>query len=254
MLKPVRNELMHAHIPSGRRLYVIGDIHGCADLLDQLLDRIKADVSEQANAEIAYIFLGDYIDRGPASKDVIQRLLTLSEKQQVICLKGNHEAFLLEFLSTPALLRDWSRFGALPTLMSYGLRPPMQASFEQCEEIASALQKAMPPEHRAFLQALNVSLTIGDFFFVHAGVRPHVALDGQSEEDLLWIRQDFLLHGSAFEKVIVHGHSPVLEPEVLPNRINIDTGAFATRRLTCLVLEGNMMRFIATTEVDAGKI
>jgi serine/threonine protein phosphatase 1 len=240
------NDLARAHIPAGFRLYVVGDIHGRADLLENVLGRIEADASQKSGAEILYVFLGDYVDRGPASKDVIQRLLALSEERRVVCLKGNHEAFLLDFLSTPAILRDWSRFGGLSTLMSYGLRPPMQPSKDDCMEIASSLRNAMPQAHLAFFQNLHVSLTFGDFFFVHAGVRPHVALEAQSEDDLLWIREDFLLHEKAFEKVIVHGHSPVLEPEVRTNRINIDTGAYATGRLTCLVLEDTMVRFIGS--------
>ena len=246
MPDPFMNDLTRAYIPPGFRLYVIGDIHGRADLLERLLGRIEADVSQRPGAEILYVFLGDYVDRGPASKDVIERLLTLSEERRVVCLKGNHEAFLLDFLSTPAILRDWSRFGGLTTLMSYGLRPTMQPSRDECTEIASSLQSAMPQAHLAFFQDLHVSLTFGDFFFVHAGVRPHVALDAQSEADLLWIREDFLLHEETFEKIVVHGHTPVFEPEVRTNRINIDTGAYATGRLTCLVLEDNAVRFIGS--------
>lgn len=244
MSTPVMQDLAQAHIPEGHRLYVIGDIHGRADLLQRLLVRIKADISERAGIEAIYVFLGDYIDRGPASKEVIQTLVTLSEQQHVVCLRGNHEAFLLEFLTRPVLLQHWSRYGALPTLMSYGLRPPMQPGTDECAGIASSLQEAMPRAHLDFLRKLPVSMTFGDFFFVHAGIRPHVALNEQNEDDLLWIREEFLLHRSPFEKVIVHGHSPVLEPEVQTNRINIDTGAYATGRLTCLVIEANEIRFI----------
>lgn len=244
MSTSITQDLTHAHIPEGHRLYVIGDIHGRADLLQRVLARIRTDASERAGVEIIYVFLGDYIDRGPASREVLQTLVALSEQQHVVCLRGNHEAFLLEFLTRPVLLQHWSRYGALPTLMSYGLRPSMQPGADECAEIASSLQKAIPQAHLDFLGKLPVSMTFGDFFFVHAGIRPHVALNEQNEEDLLWIREEFLLHRGAFEKVIVHGHSPVLEPEVLPNRINIDTGAYATGRLTCLVIEANGVRFI----------
>lgn len=231
-------------IPEGWRLYAIGDIHGRMDLLEPLLAQTEEDLANGPEAEVAYVFLGDYIDRGPASSEVIDLILALSAQRRVICLKGNHEAFLLEFFANPNRLLDWGRYGGLNTLMSYGLRPPLQPSFEQCQEIAAALYETMPAAHHEFLQKLHLSLTFGDFFFVHAGARPRIPLDRQSEEDLLWIREDFLLHEAMFEKVIVHGHSPVLAPEVLPNRINIDTGAYATGRLTCLVLEGETMRFI----------
>jgi serine/threonine protein phosphatase 1 len=150
----------------------------------------------------------------------------------------------MEFFADPGSLLEWKRYGALYTLMSYGLRPPAQPKTAQCGEIASELAAAMPKLHVDFLQNLYLCLSFGDYFFVHAGARPHVALEQQSEEDLLWIREDFLLHEDLFEKIIVHGHTPVREPEVFSNRINIDTGAYATGRLSCLVLEGEDRRFL----------
>jgi serine/threonine protein phosphatase 1 len=233
-----------ARIPDGWRAYVIGDIHGCADLLDLLLARIEADLPRGEDPQVLYVFLGDYIDRGPSSSEVIERLIELGKRRRVVCLKGNHEAFLLEFLAAPDTLRNWKRYGALNTLMSYGLRPPVRPKDGECAEIALELAEAMPQAHRDFLHDLYLSLSFGDFFFVHAGARPHIALEQQSEEDLLWIREDFLLHEEMFEKIIVHGHTPVREPEIFANRINIDTGAYATGRLTCLVLEGEDMRFL----------
>jgi serine/threonine protein phosphatase 1 len=193
---------------------------------------------------VLYIFLGDYVDRGPSSMQVIDRLIELGTRHRVVCLKGNHEAFFLEFFSNPVSLRDWKRYGALNTLMSYGLRPPVQPRENQCMEIAGELFAAMPQSHQEFLLDLDLSLSFGDFFFVHAGARPKVALEQQLEEDLLWVREDFLLHEGMFEKMIVHGHTPVREPEIFSNRINIDTGAYATGRLTCLVLEGEDIRFL----------
>jgi serine/threonine protein phosphatase 1 len=226
------------------RVYAVGDIHGRLDLLDPLLARIETDVCRDAGLEILYVFLGDYIDRGPASSGVIERLIAFSADRRTICLKGNHEAFLLDFLANPDVLQNWSRYGGLNTLMSYGLHPPLQPNASQCAKIARELVEAMPEAHRKFLENLPLSLTLGDFFFVHAGVRPNVALERQSEEDMLWIREEFLLHEQSFHKIVVHGHTPVDQPEILENRINIDTGAYATGRLTCLVLEGEDLRFL----------
>ncbi len=231
-------------VPERLRVYAIGDVHGRLDLLDQLFERIEYDVRKGTHFETLYVFLGDYIDRGPDSSGVIERLIAFSSNQRTICLKGNHEAFLLDFFGNPSLLQEWGRYGGLNTLMSYGVRPPLQPDAAQSAEIAAALFRAMPQAHRDFLENLRSSLTLGDFFFVHAGVRPHIALAHQVEEDLLWIREEFLLHEQSFDKMVVHGHSPVRQPEVLDNRINIDTGAYATGRLTCLVLEGEDLRFL----------
>jgi len=231
-------------IPDNLRVYAIGDIHGRLDLLNQLLERIENDVQSCPHPDVLYIFLGDYVDRGPASSGVIDRLIAFGANQHAIYLKGNHEEFLISFFETPHLLQDWSRYGAINTLMSYGLRPPMRPTPEQCTQIAAELYDLMPNAHFNFLQNLYLSLTLGDFFFVHAGVRPQVALEMQSEEDLLWIREEFLSHKERFEKIVVHGHTPVRDPEILDNRINIDTGAFATGRLSCLVLEGGNLRLL----------
>lgn len=242
-MKP-SDQAPRASIPDGWRLYAIGDIHGRADLLDALLARIESDEGRGEKHQTLLVFLGDYIDRGPASNAVVERLIETMTRWKTICLKGNHEAFLLQFFSEPGLLENWARYGALNTLMSYGLRPPLQPKGAQCAEIAVELREAMPRPHQQFLKKLDLSLSFGDFFFVHAGARPRIALDAQKEDDLLWIREEFLEHEGMFEKIIVHGHTPMREPEILPNRINIDTGAYATGRLTCLVLEGQSMRFL----------
>ena len=239
-----RSARQRPRVPEHLRVYAIGDVHGRLDLLDQLFERIRHDLGRGMHSESLCVFLGDYIDRGPDSSGVIERLISLGSDQRVICLKGNHEALLLEFLGNPGLLQEWGRYGGLNTLMSYGLRPPLKPDAARNAELAAALARAMPRAHRGFLENLRPCLTLGDFFFVHAGVRPNVALAHQSEEDLLWIREEFLLHEQLFDKIVVHGHSPVRQPEVLDNRINIDTGAYATGRLTCLVLEGEDLRFI----------
>lgn len=224
-------------VADGTLVYAIGDIHGRVDLLEQTLVKIDAEQGGSALARVE-VYLGDYIDRGPASREVLERLIRRSRECHTVFLKGNHESCALEFLENPAVLNEWAQFGALATLMSYGLRPPLNASAAEQVDLWSAFRAALPPAHSDFLARLRPSFTSGDFFFVHAGVRPGLALSAQRDQDLMWIRDDFLLYEKEFEKMIVHGHTPVREPEFRENRINIDTGAYATGRLTCLRIEG----------------
>jgi len=237
-----KNELAKA--PNGVRIYAIGDVHGRADLLDAVLSRVDADMAAHPVARPVEVLLGDYIDRGPASRDVLDRLVGRCRTHGTLCLQGNHEAFAVEFLRDPAIFDEWRKYGGLPTLMSYGLAPPMNADRNEQAKLAAAFDQALPDAHRHFLGSLALSFTCGDFFFAHAGVRPGIPLRTQRAEDLLWIREDFLLHEANFGKMVVHGHTPVLQPDVRPNRINIDTGAYATGKLTCLVIERDEMRFI----------
>ena len=231
-------------VPEGVRIYAIGDIHGRADLLEHTLNRIDADLASNPARDGIQVFLGDYIDRGPASREVLDRLVARNGSCQSIFLKGNHESYLTEFLSNPPILEDWQRYGGLETLMSYGITPSINANAATQVQLAVAFDQALPDSHRRFIGDLKPSFTCGDFFFVHAGVRPGVPLTKQREEDLLWIREDFLLYEEDFSKIIVHGHTPVPQPDVRPNRINIDTGAFATGQLTCLILEDDEVDFI----------
>jgi serine/threonine protein phosphatase 1 len=231
-------------VPEGTRIYAIGDIHGRLDLLDEVLARVDADTGIHPIPNEIRVFLGDYIDRGPDSKHVLDRLISYCTAQPTVCLMGNHEAFLREFLKNPDVLSVWRRCGGLDTLLSYGLTPKIETDAQGQRELASALYKILPSSHREFLSSLKRYYICGDFFFVHAGVRPGISLTEQSEDDLLWIREDFLTCEEPFGKVVVHGHTPVLEPEVRANRINIDTGAYATGRLTCLVLESDKIRFL----------
>jgi serine/threonine protein phosphatase 1 len=214
------------------------------DLLDALLHRIEADNSSLPCADIGYVFLGDYVDRGQMSGQVLSRLIDHSHSHSTICLKGNHETYLMQFLDDPDSLTDWARVGALPTLTSYGLSPSLKPTPEERIQLSTCLNAAMPDIHKTFLLNLPTSFTLGDYFFVHAGIRPRIPLAEQQEIDLLHIREDFLFHRGAFEKFIVHGHTPVKEPEKHSNRFNIDTGAYATGRLTCLCLEADDMRLI----------
>jgi serine/threonine protein phosphatase 1 len=226
-------------VPAGRRIYAIGDVHGRADLLSDLFVRIDDDLKARPAADALQVLLGDYIDRGPNSREVIDLLIARQRQHDVVFLKGNHEECALRFLSDPAVLSEWQNMGGLNTLLSYDAMPTRRNDPQWQHEASSALRSAIPDSHRRFLGGLPVSFTCGDFFFVHAGARPGIPLQRQLQRDLLWIRDDFLLHEEDFGMVVVHGHTPIYEPEIRWNRINIDTGAYATGRLTCLVLEGD---------------
>ena len=233
-----------ARTPDSTRIYAVGDVHGRADLLSALLERVDAHLDAFPISQPIQVFLGDYVDRGPQSREVLDLLIERHRHHNLFCLKGNHEDCAARFLDDPSVLPNWRRMGGINTLLSYGVSAATGDSPRKQREAAVAFRQALPDSHRQFLQSLALSFTCGDFFFVHAGVRPGVPLGQQQEQDLLWIRQDFLLHQDDFGKVVVHGHTPTLEPDVRPNRINIDTGAYATGRLTCLVLEDNEMCFI----------
>jgi Calcineurin-like phosphoesterase len=236
-------EVDRPKLPPGSRVYAVGDVHGRADLLRETFAKIDSHRAAYPIANSHEIMLGDYVDRGPSSFDVIE-LLQQRTQGGTICLKGNHESFLLEFLRNPSILNAWQHSGGLETLISYGLQPSVDLSSEDQESLAAALAQRLPAHHYGFLIALPLSFTLGDYFFVHAGVRPGVALAKQRDEDLLWIREDFLRYNGRFEKFVVHGHTPVSEPEIRNNRINLDTGAFVSGRLTCAVFEEDKISFL----------
>jgi serine/threonine protein phosphatase 1 len=230
--------------PDGQRIYAVGDVHGRADLLRDVFAQIDEDCRSYPTRNPLQIYLGDYVDRGPHSREVIDLLIMRQQKHDVVCLKGNHEALALQFLNDPTILSQWKSLGGDATLRSYGISLAGGEDARSQRETAIAFHQALSEKHRAFMEGLPLTHTCGDFFFVHAGVRPRVALDKQSPNDLLWIREEFLLCRENFGKVIVHGHTPVGQPDIQPNRINIDTGAYATGRLTCVVLEGDRLRFL----------
>jgi serine/threonine protein phosphatase 1 len=231
-------------IPADRRIYAVGDVHGRADLLVDILWRIDVDLKAHPIASSVQVFLGDYIDRGPHSRQVIDLMIERRRLHEVFYLKGNHETYVPRFLKDPTTFSEWKHVGGINTLLSYGLKPRDYDDPQSQHQLATAFRRSLPDSHYRFIQDLELSLTCGDFFFVHAGVRPGIPLNEQSEQDLLWIRDEFLLHEENFGKIVVHGHTPAREPEIRRNRINIDTGAYATGRLTCLVLEGKRMRFL----------
>jgi serine/threonine protein phosphatase 1 len=228
------------------RIYVIGDIHGRSDLLDRLVLEISRDLDAHPAGQCLTVTLGDYLDRGPDSRGVLDRLVGNPFPTGFVALKGNHEELLETFLRTPSIAAEWRLLGGLETLHSYGVQVRSLMIGRNYEEAAEALRVAMPQSHVEFLTSLKLSLTADKYFLCHAGVRPGVRLSEQRAEDLLWIREPFLNSRADFGKIVVHGHTPVEEPEVRPNRINIDTGAFMSGRLTCAALESESVRFLST--------
>jgi serine/threonine protein phosphatase 1 len=226
----------------GRLIYAVGDVHGRLDLLEPLAANIAADMAASACTERPMlVFLGDYVDRGPASAGVIDLILELSAEPalEVRALKGNHEEALLMFLEDASFGATWMGHGGAATLASYGVQPPnTRTDPEVWEGVRDAFAAALPPSHLAFLRDLELMATEGDYAFVHAGVRPGVPLDRQAERDLLWIRYEFLEAPGPFGKVIVHGHTPMEQPQVTPHRLGVDTGAYATGVLTAVRLDG----------------
>lgn len=237
-----------AAIPDGMILYAIGDVHGRADLLGELLGRIEKDAGSFDAGRRVLLFVGDYIDRGPESADVIERVdRGLPQGFEAICLKGNHEAIMLDFIADPETLALWIANGGAETLASYGVRYDAFISRQDGARLCrDAFVDLVPDHHRRFFNELKLSAEVGDYFFAHAGVWPGVALDRQCEHDLIWIRHEFLHSEVDFGKVVVHGHTPVTAPEVRANRIGIDTGAWQTGVLTALRLYGPTREFLAT--------
>lgn len=240
-----------AHVPAGQRVYAIGDIHGRLDLFEQLLAMIEADDAARDEAETQLILLGDLVDRGPESRGVVERAMQLMAAGRTRVLAGNHEEMLLGSLEETETLRHFLRHGGKETLFSYGLTGE-EYSRGKLDEIQDRAKALIPANHIAFIKAMENRIVIGDYVFVHAGIRPGVPLDQQVVSDLRWIRREFLDHAEPFGHLVVHGHTITDEPVLRPNRIGIDTGAFASGKLTALGLEGDerwlLTAFIAPEE------
>ena len=227
-------------VPDGVRAYAVGDVHGRLDLLDELLDMIRAEIVASPNARNHIVMLGDLIDRGPESRGVIERLRDFAALDvELHILSGNHEEVLLRLLEGESeLIPSWLKFGGAETLKSYGVDP--QAVRAVSDEAGMRLiRAAIPPEHQAFLRSLSDTIRIGDYLFVHAGIRPRVELAEQRQSDLRWIREPFLGDDTDHGFIVVHGHTITDDVVERPNRIGLDTGAYATGRLTALGLEGD---------------
>ena len=238
----------------GRRIYAVGDVHGRLDLLEPLLEQIRQDAADTAVADKpVLIFLGDYVDRGAGSKGVIDRVIALEREGvfELCALKGNHEEALLAFLGDAAFGPTWCEHGGSETLSSYGVSLPLlRMDAEAWGQAQAAFAEALPGEHLSFLSDLSLTAVYGDYVFVHAGLRPGVALSAQRELDLLWIRQDFLGARRGFEKIVVHGHTPAEEAYMGDHRIGVDTGAYATGVLTAVRLQDADRRFIQVSARD----
>lgn len=233
-------------IPPGRRIYAVGDIHGRLDLLDRLLSMIDADDSGRGGPPSELIFLGDLVDRGPESRGVVERLMALKDERPARFLMGNHEeVFLRAIQGDLKALRFLIRIGGRETLLSYGISEDDYRSLD-FDELMVALQAAVPAGHADFLAAFEHWIEAGDYLFVHAGLRPGVLLEEQKAADLRWIRDDFLNHRASFGKMVVHGHSITDDIDERGNRIGIDTGAFASGKLTAIGLEGDERWYLST--------
>jgi len=245
MLKWLRNSIRPS-VPPGQRVYAVGDVHGRLDLLDKLLAMLEADNAGRLPAHTTLVFLGDLIDRGPDSRRVVERVRTGVGWARTVALMGNHEAVMLDVLDGQTdTLSQWLRFGGSETLESWGVTNQAMLT-----EIMEGIRAAITPEERGWLGRMRTSLRIGDYYFVHAGVRPNVPLDRQNDEDRLWIRDEFLENRKHHGAIIVHGHSINRDVEQLPNRIGLDTGAYATGKLTAIGLEGQSRWLLATTPED----
>ena len=228
------------HLPAGTRVYAIGDVHGRVDRLIAVEAAIRAHAEEAPPTGAALVvFIGDYIDRGPDSKAVIEKLLQRSFADlPARFLLGNHEDAMLRFLDDPAVGQAWLAYGGMATLASYEVRPEGAEDLDRMERLRLGLAAALPEAHRAFLDQLELSIQLGDYLFVHAGVRPSRALDKQLRDDLLTIREPFLSSRKRLPWRVVHGHTIVEQVGISASRIAIDTGAYATGQLTCVVIEG----------------
>ncbi|MBL8582479.1 MAG: serine/threonine protein phosphatase [Rhizobiaceae bacterium] len=230
------------------RLYAIGDVHGRLDLLEAMHARIAAEIAADRPADWRIIHLGDYIDRGPQSSGVIDRLIHVGrDDPRNLCLAGNHDVGLLDFLAEPQEAALFVRHGGVETALSYGVGLGTE-SVGELRRAHARLVEAIPAAHLEFLRGLTYALDFGDFFFCHAGIKPGVPLEQQSPQDLIWIRGEFHNAASLHPKVVVHGHTPVSTAELRPNRVNVDTGAYFSGRLTAFVVEGDEKRLIEVSE------
>ncbi|WP_237154417.1 metallophosphoesterase family protein [Oryzibacter oryziterrae] len=235
-----RRERLALHSKTTPTIYAIGDVHGCYDQLIDAQRRILADAAKHKPGRRLIVMLGDYVDRGPRSADVIEHLaLPPPEGFLRISLCGNHDDSFLKFIANPMENMEWLEFGGDTTLESYGIDVVRLLRHNMgLRSLAGLVSEAVPAHHVALLKRLPVAVSLGDYIFAHAGIRPGLPVDNQSEEDLMWIREPFLSQGSGLPQTVVHGHTAAKEPVFGKNRICIDTGAYATGRLTVLKVHG----------------
>lgn len=244
---------LDARGPEGMRIYAIGDIHGHLELLAEMHARIAEEIIRDRPANWRIIHLGDLVDRGPDSCGVIEFLIAATARDsRNIVLTGNHDVGFLDFLAHPDPAGLFARFGGVETAWSYGVGLRMEDAASLRASHAQ-LVRAVPESHLRFLRGLPYSASFGDFFFCHAGVRPEVPLDRQDPQDLIWIRNEFLNYPGLHPKVVVHGHTPQAEPEVMANRVNVDTGVYYSGALSALVIDGADKRLISVAVPVSGR-
>ena len=246
-----------ARAPADTRIYAIGDLHGQLELLDEMHDLIRQDAETAAQGlRLLIVYLGDYIDRGPRSSEVVGRLLDnpMRESFETIYLRGNHEDFMLGFVDSGVRGGPWLRLGGRETLQSYGLEMPGRAADDDLLATRAALILQLPPAHLAFLKATEVMHCEGDYLFAHAGIRPGIGMSEQDPHDFMWIRSEFTNSNANFGVCVVHGHTIRERPTIAHNRIGVDTGAYYTGVLSCAVIEDDFVRFLHTpaSGVDGG--
>jgi len=251
-LKKLSNTSKPGNRPAGGqpgcRAYAVGDVHGRLDLLEQLLEMIEADAVKRPERKTYIVFLGDFIDRGPASAGVVEKLRTYSPSfAKPIFIAGNHEEVFLRVLGgEDRILRDWLNFGGAECVQSYGIDPEKLGRLEPAAAI-KRLREAMPKAHVEFLESLADTFRFGSYLFVHAGIRPGIELMHQDQFDLRWIREPFLSDEEEHGMIVVHGHTIVPDVEERANRICIDTGAYRTGVLTAIGLEEAERWYLSAT-------
>lgn len=248
--RPAAPAVRRASTPAETVIWAVGDVHGRLDLLTPLVEAMLADLRAATAERRIIVFLGDYIDRGPNSRGVIDRLIALKAEPGIEThfLRGNHEDRMEAFMGQPDLGPGWCDYGGREALMSWGVTPPMlKTDDDGWVQACQALNAAVTDDQRAFLRDQESGLAIGDYFFAHAGAKPGVPLARQDPQDLMWVRGTFLDHPAPFEQVVVHGHTPSETVHADHRRIGIDTGGYATGVLTGLRLEGESREVLQTS-------
>ncbi len=227
-------------------IYAVGDIHGCYDQLLSAEIRIREDAVKYPGS-ILVVFLGDYVDRGERSREVLEHLSGFDDDLHIrrVALCGNHDTAFLKLLNNPQIAREWLSFAGDDTLRSYGIDASYLLRHRGADGLRAVLQQAIPLHHKRFLEDMPVMVQIGNLVFVHAGIRPGIGLSSQLDEDLLWIRQPFLTKGPQLPTVtVIHGHTPVAQPYFGNGRVCLDTRAFATGNLTILRIAGSVAKIL----------
>ncbi|ATU92276.1 serine/threonine protein phosphatase [Phyllobacterium zundukense] len=232
---------------SERAVYIIGDVHGCLKEL-LALERTISDDAASLPAKKLIIMLGDYVDRGPASAQVIDHLIDVCpEGFERLCLTGNHDMAMLEYLDGRLALSTWLQMGGDATLLSYGIDVEhLKQIYKSQAKLDEIIRRAVPVRHAEFLRTLPILITAGKFLFVHAGIRPSIPIQEQKDEDLVFIRSEFFNNSHLLKHWVIHGHTPIDKPVRDGKRFNLDTGAFYTGKLSALRLWNHRGRIFTT--------